>query len=142
MISISRQLQLFTSRLGIRSLGLARNYYSLYTFFLSLNPKSSNEIQEENFKEILLRMCVDHKAAFTSEVSFSTSKYDARWMYFTFKYSLMDIAGSIHLHNSMQTFSIRIVCQLRAVKGILVLNTTQRKKCEKKISKKKWLKKT
>ena len=93
--------------------------------------------KEKTYKEILLRMCVDHKAAFTSEVSFSTSKYDARWMYFTFKYSLMDIAGSIHLHNSMQTFSIRIVCQLRAVKGILVLNTTQRKKCEKKISKKK-----
>ena len=125
MISISRQLQLFTSRLGIRSLGLARNYYRLYTFFLSLNPKSLNEIQGENFKEILLRMCVDHKAAFTSEVSFSTPKYDARWMYFTFKYSLMDIAGSIHLHNSLQTFPIRIVWQLRAVKGILVLNTTQ-----------------
>ena len=99
--------------------------------------------KEKTYKEILLRMCVDHKAAFTSEVSFSTPKYDARWMYFTFKHSLMDIAGSIHLHNSLQTFPIRILWQLRAVKGILVLNTTQsKKKIWKKNVKKNWLKKT
>ena len=31
-----------------------------------------------NFKEILLMMYVYHKAAFTFEVSFCTSTYDAR----------------------------------------------------------------
>ena len=93
--------------------------------------------KEKTYNEILIRMCVDHKAAFTSEGSFSTPKYDARWMCFTFKYSLMDIAGSIHLHNSLQTFPIRIVWQLRAVKGILILNTTQSMK---KMWKKMWKK--
>ena len=50
------------------------------TFFLSLNPRSLNEIQGEklhNFK-ILLVMYVYDKAAFTFGVSFSTSTYDAR----------------------------------------------------------------
>ena len=42
---------------------------------------------------------------------------------------LEDTVGSIDLHNSLHTFSIRIlVWQLRPVKGILVLNTTQGKK--------------
>ena len=40
----------------------------------------------------------------------------------------MDMAGSIDLHNSLQKFSIKIVWQLRIVKVILVLNTTQVKK--------------
>ena len=43
------------------------------------------DIQGENvhnFKEILLMMYVYHKAAFTFEVIFSTSTYDARWMCF------------------------------------------------------------
>ena len=40
----------------------------------------------------------------------------------------MDMAGSIDLHNSRQKFSIKIVWQLRTVKVILVLNTTQVKK--------------
>ena len=40
----------------------------------------------------------------------------------------MDMAGSIDLHNSLQKFSIKIVWQLRTVKVILVLNTTQVKK--------------
>ena len=93
------------------SLGLARNYYRLYTIFLSLNPKSLKEIQEENehnFKEILLKiMYVYHNAVFTFEVIFSTLTY-ARWMCFNVTHSLMDIAGSIRLHNTLQTFSIRI----------------------------------
>ena len=41
---------------------------------------------------------------------------------------MMDMAGSIDLHNSLQKFSIKIVWQLRTVKVILVLNTTQVKK--------------
>ena len=41
---------------------------------------------------------------------------------------LMIIVGSIDLHNSLHTFSIRIVWQLRIVTDILVLNTTQGKK--------------
>ena len=40
----------------------------------------------------------------------------------------MDMAGNIDLHNSLQKFSIKIVWQLRIVKVILVLNTTQVKK--------------
>ena len=57
-------------------------------------------------------MYVDHMAAFTFEVSFSPSTYDARWMYFNFTHILMSIVGSIDLQiNSLQTFSIRIVCQ-------------------------------
>ena len=55
--------------------------YKVHTFFLILNPRSLKDIQGENlhnFKEILLRMYVYHKAAFTFEVSFSTSTYDAR----------------------------------------------------------------
>ena len=40
----------------------------------------------------------------------------------------MDMAGNIDLHNSLQKFSIKIVWQLRTVKVILVLNTTQVKK--------------
>ena len=81
-----------------------------------------------NFKEILLMMYVYHKAAFTFEVSFCTSTYDARWMYFNFTHIFMNIVGSIDLHDSLQTFSIRIVWQWKTVKGILVLYTTQGKK--------------
>ena len=107
--------------------------YNVYTFFLSLNPSSLKEIQGENlhnFKEILLMMYVYHKAAFTFEVSFSTSTYDARWMCFNFTHILMNIVGSIYLHNSLQTFSIRIVWQWKTVKGILVLYTIKgKKKC-------------
>ena len=47
---------------------------------ISLNSRSLKEIQGENFhsfKEILLMMYFYHKAAFTFEVSFSTSTYDA-----------------------------------------------------------------
>ena len=36
--------------------------------------------------------------------------------------------GSIDLHSSLQTFSIRTVCQLRTAKSILALNTTIGKK--------------
>ena len=48
-------------------------------FFLSLNPRSLNEIQGENLHnfKILLVMHVYRKTAFTFEVSFSTSTYDA-----------------------------------------------------------------
>ena len=56
-------------------------------------------------------MYVYHKAASTFEVSFSTSTYDGRWMCFNFTHTLMNIVGSIDLHNSLQTFSIRIVWQ-------------------------------
>ena len=38
-------------------------------------------------------MYVYHKAAFTFEVSFSTSAYDARWMYFNFAHILMNVVG-------------------------------------------------
>ena len=71
---------------------------------------------------------VGHKAAFTFEVSFSISTYDARWMGFNFTYILMKIVESIDLHNSLQTFSIRIVWQWQTVKDILVLYTIQGKK--------------
>ena len=73
-------------------------------------------------------MYVNHVAAFTFEANFSAPTYDARWMCFNFTHSLMNIVGSIDLHNRLQTFSIRTVWQLRTVKGILVLNTTQGKK--------------
>ena len=85
---------------------------------------SFKEIHGENlhnFTEILFMIYVYHCAAFTFEVSFSTPTYDARWMCF----NLMNKVGSIDLHDSMQTFSIRIVWQLRTVMAILVLNTTQ-----------------
>ena len=75
-------------------------------------------------------MYVYHKAAFTFEVSFSTSTYDARWMWFNFTHILMNIVGSIYLHNSLQTFSIRTVWQWKTVTGILVLYTTKGKKME------------
>ena len=70
----------------------------------------------------MLYVC--HEAAFTFEVSFSTSTYDARWMCFNFTYILMNMVGSIDLNNSLQTFSIRIVWHVKTVKGILVLYTT------------------
>ena len=75
-------------------------------------------------------MYVYHNAAFTLEVSFSTFTYDAKWMCFNFTHILMNIVGSIDLHNSLQTFSIRIVWQWKTVKGISALNTTQGKKNE------------
>ena len=55
--------------------------FKVQTFFLTLNLKSLMDIQGENvhnFKEILLMMYVYHEAAFTFEVIFSTSTYDAR----------------------------------------------------------------
>ena len=70
-----------------------------------------------NFKEILLMMYVYHKAAFTFEVSFSTSTYDARSMCFNFTHIWINIVGSIDLHNSLQTFSIRIVWQRKLFKA-------------------------
>ena len=39
----------------------------------------------------------------------------------------MNIVASIDLHISLQTFSIRIVWQLKTVESILVLYTTQGK---------------
>ena len=73
-------------------------------------------------------MFYHNKAAFTFGAIFSTPTYNARWMCFNFTHSLMNIVGSIDLHNSRQTFSIRIVWHLRSDKGILVLNITQGKK--------------
>ena len=73
-------------------------------------------------------MYIYHKAAFTFKVSFSTPTYDARWMWFNFTHILMNIVGSIDLHNSLQTFSIRIVWHLKTNKDILLLYTTQGKK--------------
>ena len=49
-------------------------------------------------------MYVYLKAAFTFEVSFSTSTYDARWMYFNFTHILMNIVGSIDLHEYSDIF--------------------------------------
>ena len=66
-----------------------------------------------------------NKAAFIFAAWFSTHTHDARWMCFNFTHSLMNLVGSIDLHNSLQIFSIRFVWQLRTVKGILVLNITQ-----------------
>ena len=71
---------------------------------------------------------VYHKVAFTVEVSLSTSTYDARWMCFNFTHILMNIVGSIELHDSLRTFSIRIVWLWKTVKSILVLYTMQGKK--------------
>ena len=65
-------------------------------------------------------MYVYHNAAFTLEVSFSTFTYDAKWMCFNFTHILMNRVGSIDSHNSLQTFSIRIVWQWKTVNGILV----------------------
>ena len=65
-------------------------------------------------------MYVYHNAAFTFEVSFSTSTYDAKWMGFNFTHILVNIIGSIELHNSLQTLSKRIVWQWKTVKDILV----------------------
>lgn len=83
-------------------------------------------------------MYVYHKASFTFEVIFSTLTYTKR-MCFNFTHSLMDITGSIYLHNTLQTLSIRIAWQLRAIRGILVLNTIhgKNKKNLKKIVKQK-----
>ena len=49
-------------------------------------------------------------------------------MCFNFTHILMNIVGSIDLHDSLQAFSIRIVCQWKTVKCILVLYTIQGKK--------------
>ena len=103
--------------------------YNVHTFFLTPNAKCLKDIQGENlhnFKEILLMIYVYHKAAFTFEVCFFTSAYDAKWMYFNFIHMLMNIDGSIDLHNIMKIFSIRIVWQ-RKLLGILVLYTKQGK---------------
>ena len=65
-------------------------------------------------------MYVYHNAAFTFEVSFTTSTYDAKWMGFNFTHILVNIIGSIELHNTLQTLSKRIVWQWKTVKDILV----------------------
>ena len=94
--------------------------YRIHTFFLSQEVLwRFKEKIYKNLKDFLLMMYGYHKAAFTFEVSFSTSTYDARWMCFNFTHSF--IVGSVDLHNSLETFSIRIVWQLRSVKGNLVL---------------------
>ena len=69
-------------------------------------------------------MYVYCNAAFTFEVSFfSTLTYDAKWMCINCTHIMMIIVGSIDLHDSLQTFSIRTVWQWKAVKSILVLHT-------------------
>ena len=73
-------------------------------------------------------MYVYHNAAFTFELSFSTSTYEAKWMCFNVIHLLINIVGSIDLDNSLQAFSVRTVWQWKIVKGILVLHTTQGKK--------------
>ena len=50
-------------------------------------------------------MYVYHKVAFTFEVIFSTLTY-AKCMCFNFTHSLIDITGSIYLHNTLQTFHL------------------------------------
>ena len=112
---------------------LSLTFWDSCSLDLNIFPKSKfKDFQVENlhnFKEILLIIYAYHnKTTFTFAESFSTPTYDARWMCFNFTQSLMNIVGSIDLHNSLQTFSIRIVWQLRTVKGSLVLNTTQGKK--------------
>ena len=50
------------------------------SFFVSLNPRSVKETQGENlhnFKDILLMMYAYQKAAFSFEVSYSNSTFDA-----------------------------------------------------------------
>ena len=73
-------------------------------------------------------MYVDHKAAFTFQVSFSNSTFDTQRMCFNLTHILINILGSIDLHNSLQTFSIRTVWQCKTVKGNFVLYTIQGKK--------------
>ena len=61
------------------------------------------------------------KTTFNFAASFSTPAYDTRLTCFNFTHSLMNIVGSIDLQNSLQTFSIRILWQLRTVKATLAL---------------------
>ena len=63
-----------------------------------------------NFTEILFM----NKIIFVA--NFSTPTYDVRWMCFNFTHNLINIVGSIDLHNSLQTFSVRMVWQLRTLK--------------------------
>ena len=92
---------LFESQVPWLSLTLARNELQGSHIFRNF----------QNFKEILLMIYCYHKATFTFKVRFSTSTYDARWMCFNFTHILMNMVGSIDLHDSVQTFSIRIVWQ-------------------------------
>ena len=50
-------------------------------------------------------------------VSVSTPTYDARWTCFNFTHILMNIFENIDLHNSLETFSIRIVWHLKIFKA-------------------------
>ena len=95
---------LFGTQVPWLSLTLARN--ELQSSHIFSNSKSKefkgySSRRFNNFKEILLVMYVYHNPAFTFEVSFSTSTYDARWMCFNFTYILMNIVRSIDLHNSL-----------------------------------------
>ena len=72
-----------------------------------------------NFTEILFM----NKITFVA--SFSTPTYDVRWMCFNFTHNLMNIVGSIDLHNSLQTFSTRMVWQLRTLKWRTMLYKTK-----------------
>ena len=95
-----------------------------------INSRSLKEIQVENlhnFKDILLMKWNLHLPL--KYVSVTTPTYDARWMCFNFTHILMNIVENIDLHNSLETFLIRIVRHLKTVKDILVLYTTQGKKC-------------
>ena len=92
---------LFGSQVPWLSLSLARNELQGSQIFPNF----------QNFKEILLMLYGYHKAAFTFKVRFSTSTYDAKWMCSNFTHILMNIVGNIDLHESVQTFSIRIVWQ-------------------------------
>ena len=50
-------------------------------------------------------------------------------MCFNFTPILINLVGSINLHDSLETFSIITVWQLRTAKGIWLLDTTKGKKC-------------
>ena len=121
---------LFGTQVAWLSLTLSRNKLQGSIIFPKSKSKEFKEIQGgnlHNFKDTLLTMYVYHKAAFTFEVNVSTSTYGARGMCFKFTHVLMNIVGSIDLHNSLQTFSIRIVWQWKTVKETLVLCTMQGK---------------
>ena len=99
-----------------------------HSFLISKFIEFHRDSQEHlhNFKTILLVMHDYHKAAFALKVSLLPHMMPDDCL--NVAHSSMNIIGIIDLHSSLQILSIRILWQLRTVKGILVLNTTQGKK--------------
>ena len=100
--------------------------YMVHTFFLSLNSRSFKEKIYIISRRFYSGYMIVKIRLYLTLQQVSLLPHDTRLMCFNFTHNLMNIVGSIDLHNSLQTFSIRILWQLRTVKATLVLTPPPR----------------